>query len=107
MISIYAEVWGRAQRRPCLKKSSEWICIYRSLNPFRHTETMSERRERPRDRVLRIAAIKFEGSEISCLARNISTTGAALDVGSSTNVPDFFTLFTDGSHRCCQIIWRR
>jgi PilZ domain len=68
---------------------------------------MNEQREKPRDRVLRIATIKFDGGEISCLVRNISTTGAALDVNNSTDVPDFFTLFTDGSHRSCQIMWRR
>jgi len=103
----FAEVWRSARRRSRLKTFFRYGLIYRSLTPFRYTETMSERRERPRDRVLRIATIKFEGGEISCLVRNISTTGAALDVSSSTNVPEFFTLFTDGSHRSCQTIWRR
>ena len=40
--------------------------------------------------------IEFGGGAGSCMVRNVSTLGAALD-----------TLVADGSHRTCQIIWRK
>jgi hypothetical protein len=39
--------------------------------------------------------------------RNISATGAALDVGSPLGIPAQFTLVTDGNHLPCRVVWRK
>ena len=40
-----------------------------------------EKRDTDRNRVLKSGAIEFNGGAIDCVVRNISETGAALDVG--------------------------
>jgi hypothetical protein len=57
---------------------------------------MDERRATVRDWVLKPGTIEFGGGAGSCMVRNVSTIGAAMD-----------TLVADGSHRTCQIIWRK
>jgi hypothetical protein len=54
-------------------------------------------------------AIEFAGSTINCLIRNISISGAALDVTNSGNIPERFNLAfkADGMHIPCHVIWRQ
>ena len=63
----------------------------------------------PRRRVLKAASIEFGRSAIDCVVRNISNTGAALDVNSPLYFPDRFTLVVhrDSLRRPCHIVWRR
>jgi hypothetical protein len=72
---------------------------------------MLERRVAPRRRVLKAGTIEFGGREIECTVRNVSSTGAVLDVGSRTGIPDQFTLAlpSDGLHLRfpCRVIWRK
>ena len=68
-----------------------------------------ERRAIPRNPVLMSGAIEFAGSTISCLIRNISISGAALDVTNPNDIPERFNLVfkADGTHIPCHVIWRQ
>jgi hypothetical protein len=70
---------------------------------------MDERREKARHRVLKAGTIEFGGGAIDCTVRNLSDTGAALDVTSPLGIPDRFTLFVqaDGKHLACTVVWRK
>lgn len=50
----------------------------------------------------------FGGGGISCVVRNVSDAGAALDVASPLGIPDEFDLLVeaDGSRRHCRVVWR-
>jgi hypothetical protein len=67
-----------------------------------------DNRAAPRARVLKAGAIKFGGSEIECVIRSISATGAAIEVRSPLWFPDAFVLAmtSDGSARHCHVVWR-
>ena len=62
-----------------------------------------------RRRVLKAGSIVFGGSTIDCTVRNLSETGAALEVVTPLFIPDRFTLLvlTDQSKRPCHIVWRK
>jgi hypothetical protein len=70
---------------------------------------MEEKRIAPRQRVLKAGTIEFGGGPIDCTVRNISETGAALEVVTPLFIPDRFTLFvpTEQLKRPCHIVWRR
>ena len=68
-----------------------------------------ERRAASRHRVLKAGTIEFSGSAIDCTVRNLSETGASLDVVSPLYIPDHFTLYvpTAQLRRQCHIVWRK
>jgi hypothetical protein len=68
-----------------------------------------EKRDTGRNRVLKSGAIEFNGGAIDCVVRNISETGAALDVASPVGIPEHFILaiLPDGSRHRCRIAWRK
>jgi hypothetical protein len=68
-----------------------------------------EGRTAPRRRVLKTARIEFSGIEMDCVVRNISETGAALEVASPQMCPFAFVLAipSDNSTRHCRVVWRR
>ena len=70
---------------------------------------MNEHRIAPRRRMLKAGTIEFGGGGIDCTVRNISETGAALEVVTPLFIPDRFTLFvpSDQLKRACHIVWRR
>lgn len=70
---------------------------------------MDEHRTAPRRRILKGATIEFGGGGIDCTVKNISDSGAALDVVTPLFIPDRFTLYipTDQFKRPCRIVWRR
>ena len=70
---------------------------------------MNEPRVAPRRRTLKAGTIEFSGGGIDCTVRNISETGAALEVVSPLFIPDRFTLFvpSDQFKRPCHIVWRK
>ena len=53
---------------------------------------MEGNRIAPRRRVLKAGSIVFGGSAIDCTVRNLSETGAALEVVTPLFIPDRFTL---------------
>ncbi|WP_375157563.1 PilZ domain-containing protein [Bradyrhizobium sp. RDT46] len=70
---------------------------------------MDERRDKARHRVLKAGTIEFGGGAIDCTVRNLSDTGAALDVTSPLGIPEHFTLFVavDAKHLACTVVWRK
>ena len=73
-----------------------------------HRVADSNRRESLRMRTLKGAKIVWPtGVPINCIVRNLSTSGASLEVQSP--VPSAFELVFEGdqSRRSCCVIWRR
>jgi hypothetical protein len=70
---------------------------------------MAEKRTTYRNRVFKAGTIEFCGSVIDCTIRNVSNTGAALDVESPVGIPERFTLVlpSDGLHFPCRVVWRK
>lgn len=70
---------------------------------------MEEQRKSPRHRALKGAAIAFERSAaIDCVVRNLSKTGACLEIVSPIGIPNEFTLVipSDELKQQCQVVWR-
>lgn len=69
---------------------------------------MEEKREARRTRILKAGSISFGGAAISCMVRNISATGALLEVESPLGIPERFLLVvpTDQWSRPCRVIWK-
>jgi hypothetical protein len=59
--------------------------------------------------VLKAGSIEFGGGEFECTIRNVSETGAALEVMTPLYIPDRFTLVvqSEQSKRACRVIWRK
>jgi hypothetical protein len=70
---------------------------------------MEEHRVAPRRRMSKAGTIEFGGGGIDCTVKNLSETGAALEVVSPLYIPDRFTLFvrSDQLKKPCQIVWRK
>lgn len=66
-----------------------------------------EHRTAARQRVLKRGTIEFGGGAIDCTVRNISATGAALDVTSPIGIPVRFNLVTEGNRLSCRVVWRK
>jgi len=71
---------------------------------------VNEHRAAPRRRLLKSGKISFGGgAAIDCTIRNLSETGAALEVISPVGIPDHFTLVVeaDQRHLPCRVVWRK
>ncbi|MBI5321606.1 PilZ domain-containing protein [Bradyrhizobium sp.] len=68
---------------------------------------MEDKRRLRRTRVLKAGAISFGGAAISCTVRNLTKSGAMLDVASPLGVPREFTLVisSEGVRHECRIVW--
>jgi hypothetical protein len=68
---------------------------------------MEEHRIAPRHQVLKAATIAFGGGAIDCTVRNISDTGAALDVVTPLFISGRLMLVVQTEHlkRPCNIVW--
>ena len=63
----------------------------------------------PTQRTYKSGSISFNGGGIDCVIRNLSTTGACLDVESQVGIPENFTLVIkpDNLRHPCQVAWRK
>ena len=71
---------------------------------------MNEHRIAPRRRMFKAGTIEFgDGGGMDCTVKNLSDTGAALEILSPLYVPDRFTLFvpSDQFKRRCHVVWRK
>jgi hypothetical protein len=70
---------------------------------------MVETRTAPRYRVAKPALIEHGGDKIKCTVRDLSISGAFLEVIDSTIVPIRFTLIVpeDGLKLCCRVVRRK
>lgn len=68
---------------------------------------MEDKRRLRRTRVLKAATISFGGSAISCTVRNLTKSGAMLDVESPLGVPREFTLVisSEDVRYGCRVVW--
>jgi hypothetical protein len=66
-----------------------------------------DKRASPRYRVLKAGTIEFDGGSITCMVRNMSDTGAMLDVATAADIPKDFALILQGNrHRTpCHVVW--
>jgi hypothetical protein len=70
---------------------------------------MSDKRYAPRKRILKAGKIDFGWGAIDCVVRNISETGASLEVESPVGIPDRFDLviLVDRSRQPARVVWRK
>lgn len=68
----------------------------------------SKTRIAPRYRVSKPATIKFVGGAADCVVRDLSITGAAIEVINPANIPKSFVLVMpdDGLQLPCLVVWR-
>ena len=69
---------------------------------------MNEKRTAVRRRVLKSAfiVISEKAPKLECSVRNLSDTGAALQVSTTIGIPQNFDLIVDGMRRRCHSQWR-
>jgi PilZ domain len=69
---------------------------------------MVETRIATRHRVQKAATIEFGGVAIDCTIRNLSTTGALLEVAGRDRIPAEFALVVPGDNLYlpCTVVWR-
>jgi hypothetical protein len=62
-----------------------------------------------RRRVLKGGSISFGGGAIDCSVRNLSLTGAALEVETPVGLPETFVLVVEmeQTKRLCRVVWRK
>lgn len=72
-------------------------------------QILQNNRAAPRQRVLKAGSIEFAGGVIDCTVRNLSESGAALEVASPLGIPETFNLLVSGepSPRRCRVAWRK
>jgi PilZ domain len=83
--------------------------VHSTLKLFVQNNGMHERRAQPRKRVFKAGTIEFDGVGVDCTIRNISATGAGLEVVSPLTIPHEITLnIRSGEVRQhCYIVWRK
>jgi hypothetical protein len=83
--------------------------FYRFLRVLAYADPMVESRRASRHRVLKAGTIEFGGGAINCMIRNLSASGAALEVSNQVGIPERFILVVpaDGLHLPCNIAWRK
>lgn len=72
-------------------------------------EIIFERRAQARHRVFKGGRLAFHnGGSVDCTVRNMSPTGARLDIDSPVGLPESFTLLIVADHftRRCHPVWR-
>ena len=69
---------------------------------------VNEKRIASRRRVLKTAfiIISDKAPKIECTVRNVSETGAALQVSTTIGIPQHFDVLIDGARRHCRSQWR-
>jgi hypothetical protein len=70
---------------------------------------MVETRHDARHRVLKVGTVDFNGCTIDCTVRNLSLTGAAIEMANQQEIPDKFTLVVPGDklYLPCHVVWRK
>ena len=71
------------------------------------SENTTEKRAAPRHRVLKGGTITFDGNGVACTVRNLSATGAAIDVAGNIRLPPSFMLVIESDRfvRRCHPVW--
>jgi len=71
--------------------------------------TARDNRKLPRRAVRRAAKISFAGKRLTCMVRDISTSGALIEDANLALVPDNFRLVMEmeSAERRCTVVWRK
>ena len=72
------------------------------------SENIIEKRAAARHRVLKGGRLAFhDGGGVDCIVRNISPTGARIDVANPVGLPESFTLLIEADHfrQSCHPVW--
>lgn len=74
----------------------------------RNTPAMEEKRESSRHRTFKGGTISFDRGLVDCTIRNLSDTGALLEIASPIGIPDQFILIIkpETIRRSCEVKWR-
>ena len=92
---------------PWDSRSISEACLRKRLRVTPIVRFMSETRAAHRHRVLKAGAIEFSGGgAIGCAIKNLSATGAALEVVSALDIPDRLILCIPAEHfkRHCHVV---
>jgi hypothetical protein len=78
-----------------------------ALRRFGQEADVEDKRKYPRIEVEEPAHVSFGGTSLSCVVRNISTDGAAIDVENASYIPERFRLVMAPSSeiRSCRLVW--
>jgi hypothetical protein len=70
---------------------------------------MYERRAQQRKRVFKAGTIEFDGAAVACTIRNLSPTGAGIEVASPLGIPHEITLTIQScqARRHGYVVWRK
>ena len=70
---------------------------------------MADGRRTTRHHTVKAGTIKFGGQAIDCLVRNLSASGAALELSNTSAIPARFVLAMpgDGLQLPCRAVWRK
>jgi hypothetical protein len=68
-----------------------------------------EQRAAQRQRVLKAGSIEFDDTSVDCIVRNISATGAGVEIVKPVCIPHEITLSipTRDLHEHCYVVWRK
>lgn len=114
----------RSAKRPAPRSNELLLVVYETniygngivtsvVKYFRinaEVHAMDEHRIVPRRRLLKGGKISFgNGAAIDCTIRNLSESGAALEVDSPVGIPERFMLVVEADHRHLpsRVIWRK
>jgi hypothetical protein len=78
------------------------------MRAIRMSETNTEQRTSPRHRVFKGGMLAFpDGGTVDCVVRNISSSGARVDVANPRGLPEAFILViaADQFKRRCHPVW--
>jgi hypothetical protein len=72
------------------------------------TDSRIEKRLAPRYKVLKAATIAFGGNGVDCTVRNLSSSGAAIEIANPAGLPPSFMLVIEADQfiRRCRPVWR-
>jgi hypothetical protein len=76
--------------------------------PIGGVGAVQDKRSLLRKRVLKTAQIILsdKAPKLDCSVRNISTTGACLQVSTTYGIPASFDVIIEGTRRPCRSVWR-
>jgi hypothetical protein len=71
------------------------------------SENTIEKRTARRFKVLKGATIAFDGNGVACTVRNLSSSGAAVDLANAVSLPPSFMLVIEADQfiRRCHPVW--
>jgi hypothetical protein len=77
--------------------------------PSSAQQPANDQRKAARRTVLKTGRIRFEKSSEICTVRDMSATGAAIDLAQAASIPDKFTLVLEmeSTARNCTVVWRK